>query len=218
MEKCSKFYRSIIHLQPVSRDLGVKLTAPRVDAPTQTEGLMKPMPAKPRDLIEHMPAAVIVQKNFCRRISGKYRLLEFLRKKFRGLDSNRLVFLPRADIDEPKVLQSSMGIDRLDQHRKIMPVTVEQMIEHLPWVQLRSRAKLRQRFLVGKRTTLATAEMITGKKSPLGPGQGLHEIAHRRIYIQFIRSHTDTITAATPWATHRFSIVHPAVPMKDCGA
>jgi hypothetical protein len=30
--------------------------------------------------------------------------------------------------------------------------------------------------------------------------------------------HTATITATTPSATHRFSIVHPPVPMKDSGA
>ena len=179
---------------------------------------MEPMPAKPRDLIEDMPTAVIVQKNFRRRIAGKNRLLELLREKFRRLDLHRLMFLARADIDKPEVLQFRVGLDRLDQHRKIMPVAVEQMGKYLPRVQLRSGAKLGQRFLVGKRAALATAEMIAGKKRALGPRQGLHEIAHRRIRFQFIRSHTATIPVPAPSATHRFSIVHPPIPVKDSGA
>ena len=179
---------------------------------------METMPAKPRNLVKYMPTAVIVQKNLRRRITGENRLLELLREKFRRLDLHRLVFFSRADIDEPEVLQFLVGLNRLDQHRKIMPVAVEQMGKNLPRIQLRSRAKLSQRFLVGKRAALATAEMIAGKKRALGPGQGPHQVAHRRIRIQFIRSHTATIPAPAPSATHRFSIVHPPVPVKDSGA
>ena len=161
---------------------------------------------------------MIVQKNLGRRIAGKNRLLELLREKFRRLDLHRLVFLARADIDKPIILQFRVGLNRFDQHRKIMPMAVEQMGKNLPCVQLRSGAKLSQRFLVGKRATLATAEMIAGKKRALGPRQGLHQVAHRRIRIQFIRSHTATIPVPAPSATHRFSIVHPPVPVKDSGA
>lgn len=179
---------------------------------------METMPAKPRNLVKYMPTAVIVQKNLRRRITGENRLLELLREKFRRLDLHRLVFFSRADIDEPEVLQFLVGLNRLDQHRKIMPVALKQMSKYLPGIQLGSGTKLSQRFLVGKRAALATAEMIAGKKRTLGPGQGLHEVAHRRIRIQFIRSHTATIPAPAPSATHRFSIVHPPVPVKDSGA
>lgn len=132
MEKFLKFPLSIIHLQPISRDLGINLTAPCVDATAQTEGLMKPVPAKPSDLVKHMPAAVIVQKNFRRRISGKNRLLEFLCEKFRWVNPHRLMLLPRADIDEPEAVQFRLRFDRLGQHLKIMPMAVEQMGQHLP--------------------------------------------------------------------------------------
>lgn len=218
MEKFREFPGSSIHLQPVTRDLGVNLLAPSIDASAQAKGFMESMPAKPRDLVEHMPTAVIVQKNLRRRIPGKYRLLELLREKFRRLDLHRLVFFSRPDIDESEALQFRMGLDRLDQHRKIMPMAVEQMSKHLPRIQLRSGAKFGQRFLVGKRAALATAEMIAGKKRALGPRQSLHEVTHRRIRIQFISSHAATIPAPAPSATHRFSIVHPPVPVKDSGA
>ena len=82
MEKFREFPGSSIHLQTITRDFGVNLLAPRIDASAQAKGFMKPMPAKPRDLIEHMPTAVIVQKNLRRLICGKYRLLELLREKF----------------------------------------------------------------------------------------------------------------------------------------
>ncbi len=143
------------------------------------------MAAKPRDLIEHVSPAVVIQQNPSVRISGEELLLKFLRKKFRSSDHHGFVFLPSAEVDQPQLRKLLFRHRRLHQHLRVVLMAFQQMLQHLIHCDFRSLTKLHQRFLVRECTTLTTAQMIACKNRPPRTRQGFQNHTHRRLGSQF---------------------------------
>ena len=82
------------------------------------------------------------------------------------------MLLARAQIDQPQFCDFRLGGCGLHQHRGVVDVAGQQVVQHLRHRDFRAGAKLSQRLFVRERAALATSEMVAGKDRAFGAGKG----------------------------------------------
>ena len=116
------------------------------------------------------------------------------------------MFFAGPDVDEAESGEFFPRDGGLHQHGGIVGVAGEQMFQNFGHRQLGSFAKLGERFIVGKRATLATAQVIAGEKRAFGTGKGFEDRTHRSVGGKVGRLHGGTIAARLAMARRDFRL------------